>query len=125
MIKYIWAAPASAFGLVFVLLALRRGHVAIVGGVVECTGPWVAAVLQRMPPGEVAAIALGHVVAACNGDVLEWTRSHERVHVAQAERWGPFFVPAYLLASVVAFAAGGHFYWDNVFEREARLGERG
>jgi hypothetical protein len=34
-------------------------------------------------------------------------------------------VPAYLLASVVAFAAGGHFYWDNVFEREARLGERG
>jgi hypothetical protein len=34
--------------------------------------------------------------------------------------WGPFFVPAYLLAGVWALLQGGHPYFDNRFEREAR-----
>ena len=51
---------------------------------------------------------------------LAWSRTHERVHVAQYERWGPFFLPAYVAASLWAFARGGDFYLDNVFERAAR-----
>ncbi len=45
--------------------------------------------------------------------------SHERIHVRQVERWGPLFLPAYVLASVVAQARGLDAYRDNPFEREA------
>ena len=46
--------------------------------------------------------------------------AHERVHVRQCERWGPFFVPAYLLAMLATRIMGGNPYWDNPFEAEAR-----
>ena len=51
------------------------------------------------------------------------TRAHERVHVRQYEWWGPLFVPAYLLAGLWALIHGGHPYFDNRFEREARLAD--
>ncbi|MCA1583289.1 MAG: hypothetical protein LC791_00470 [Acidobacteria bacterium] len=66
-------------------------------------------------------MALGHVVAARDAEALSSTRAHERAHVAQAERWGPFFVPAYLAASLWAVGRGEHPYFDNLFERDARL----
>jgi hypothetical protein len=70
--------------------------------------------------GGVAAITFGHVVLGRDGDALEWSRAHERVHVTQYERWGPFFLPAYAAASLWALARGGDFYRDNCFERAAR-----
>lgn len=45
---------------------------------------------------------------------------HELVHVRQFERWGPLFVPAYAIASIVARARGGRAYADNRFEIAAR-----
>ena len=55
------------------------------------------------------------------GDELthDLTRTHERVHVRQCERWGPLFIPAYLLASLLIRLRGGRPYEDNPFEREA------
>ncbi|MGH7729619.1 MAG: hypothetical protein ACRENJ_00010, partial [Candidatus Eiseniibacteriota bacterium] len=50
---------------------------------------------------------------------LAATRAHERAHVAQCERWGPLFLPAYAIASLVALARGADAYRDNWFEREA------
>ena len=50
---------------------------------------------------------------------LSSTRSHERVHVRQYERWGPLFIPLYLSASAWALASGRDPYRDNRFEREA------
>jgi VIT1/CCC1 family predicted Fe2+/Mn2+ transporter len=46
--------------------------------------------------------------------------------VRQVERWGAAFVPAYFLASYLAWRRGGHYYLDNWFERDARraCGER-
>jgi hypothetical protein len=41
------------------------------------------------------------------------------VHVRQYERWGPLFVPAYLLSSLVELLRGRRPYRDNWFEREA------
>jgi hypothetical protein len=70
--------------------------------------------------GGAAALTIGHVVVARDGEALADTRAHERVHVAQYERWGLFFLPAYVLASLWAAARGRHFYLDNRFEREAR-----
>lgn len=64
-------------------------------------------------------MTLGHVVLGCNAQTLQITRRHERVHVAQCERWGPLFIPAYLFASLLALLRGRHPYRDNHFEREA------
>jgi hypothetical protein len=58
-------------------------------------------------------------VLARDEAALDETRAHERVHVAQCERWGLLFVPAYLGASALAWLRGGDAYFDNVFEREA------
>jgi hypothetical protein len=125
LFRYVWAAPATAIGLLLALLALWRGRAAVRGGVLELDGPLVGWALTELTivRGGVAAITFGHVVLGRDSDALEWSRTHERVHVAQYERWGPFFLPAYVVASLWAFARGGDFYWDNFFERAARAEE--
>jgi hypothetical protein len=117
---YLWSGPTTCLGAPYVLAALLCGRVRVVDGVVECCGPGVAALLSRIAPRQgIDAMALGHVVAGRTADVLERTRVHERVHVRQAEQWGPLFVPAYLCASVIALARGGDAYYDNAFETAA------
>jgi len=64
-------------------------------------------------------MTLGHVVLGRDELLLDLTRDHERVHVRQCERWGPLFIPAYLLASLWVKLRGGRPYEDNPFEREA------
>jgi hypothetical protein len=119
--RYVWASPATLPGLALALLAWRRGRLALTDGVVEAHGPRLAWLLDRLVPVQgAAAVTLGHVVIARDAPALEATRRHERVHVRQYERWGPLFVPAYLAASAWAWWLGRHFYFDNVFEREAR-----
>ena len=122
VLAYLWAAPASALGLLFALLALRGGWIAIRDGVLEVHGPLVQWALTHLTlvRGGVAAITFGHVVLGRDGDALECSRTHERVHVAQYERWGLFFPPAYVAASLWAWFRGRDFYLDNCFEREAR-----
>jgi hypothetical protein len=125
-IRYLWASPTTILGLVLCLLAGRRGRVSIVDGVVEAHGPALRWTLRWLVPigGGATAMTLGHVVLGRDRDALETTRSHERVHVAQYERWGPLFVPAYLAASAWATLTGRHFYFDNGFEVEAFARER-
>jgi hypothetical protein len=96
---------------------------AIINGVVEAHGPLLDRALISFTPvaGGADALTLGHVVLGRNAQVLELTRAHERIHVRQYECWGPFFVPAYCLASAYAFARHRHPYFDNRFELEARL----
>jgi hypothetical protein len=122
VLAYVWAAPATLLGLLFALPALRGGRLAIKDGVLEAHGPPLRWALTHLTivRGGVVAITFGHVVLGRDGDALEWSRTHERVHVAQYERWGPFFLPAYVAASVWAFVCGGDFYLDNAFERAAR-----
>ena len=118
----LWTSPNTALGLCFVPAALLSGgRVRRVEGVLEVHGPAVAWLLRwgSVLPGGVAAVTFGHVVVGRDAQTLDRTRRHERVHVRQYERWGPFFLPAYLLASVAALARGGDAYRDNRFEREA------
>lgn len=51
---------------------------------------------------------------------LEQLRPHELVHVQQYERWGIGFFLAYPLSSLAQLLRGGHPYWDNHFEIQAR-----
>jgi hypothetical protein len=59
---YLWAFPASLFGLVFVPLAwLSGGTVRPVQGVLEIQGGVVAILLRKLPVfGPAAAMTLGH-----------------------------------------------------------------
>lgn len=95
------------------------GRVRRVAGVLECSGG-AARALLRSPLLRAGAITLGHVVAGVDDRTLESSRAHERVHVRQAERWGPLFIPAYLAAGAWAALRGRDAYRDNRFEIEAR-----
>ena len=122
LLRYIWASPTTALGLLFVPLALLSGGGAqVVDGVLEVYGGACHFFLRRctLLRGGASALTLGHVVLGRDRTCLDVTRLHERVHVRQAERWGPLFLPAYLVASLVAWLRGGSPYRDNRFEREA------
>lgn len=119
---YLWASPNTLVGLAWVLLAqFTGGGASIHTGVIEAHGGWLKPILQRLPfvRNGASAITIGHVVLAQTQDALHVTRTHERVHVRQYERWGPLFTPAYVLAGVVQWARGNDPYRDNPFEVEA------
>lgn len=121
MLRYLWVAPVS-LPAALLALAARAGGARLEWreGVLEACGGPLPAILSRIyPPLPIAAITLGHVVLGQHPAELERTRAHERVHVAQYERWGPLFPLFYLGASAVAWLQGGDPYRDNRFEREA------
>ena len=106
---YAWAGPNSLVGLLGALTTRRRPV------------RWRGVLLFEDAQGGLArflrwrgftAITLGHVIVA-NRPLSDGLLAHELEHVAQAERWGPLYYPAYLLGSV-----GG--YRRNPFERAAR-----
>ena len=122
MLKYVWAFPATAVGLVFALLARTAGATAvIVDGVIEVAGGRFGRLVSALPhPLRFSAITFGHVVLGIDHSVLEHCRAHEQVHVRQYERWGVLFFPLYLGSSLFQAARGRRPYWDNHFERQAR-----
>ena len=106
---YVWAAPNSLVGLL--------------GGLTTRSRPvrWRGVLLFEDTDGGLArflrwrgfaAITLGHVIVA-NRPLSDGLLAHELEHVAQAERWGPLYYPAYLLGSLRG-------YRRNPFERAAR-----
>lgn len=122
LIRYVWAFPTTLIGLVLLpLVFVGRGRVAVVGGVIEAHGRWISWLLRHLIPipGGALAITLGHVILGRDADALDRTREHEHIHVRQAERWGPFFLPAYLFSSLAELFVGGNPYRSNIFEREA------
>lgn len=113
----LWASPNTLIGLVFGLLLLPFGaRMRVVDGVIEVSA-------GRRPPRRrwpFSAITFGHVVLGTHAQELQRLRAHERVHVRQCERWGPLFLPAYLVAGAWQRMRGRDAYWDNPFEVEAR-----
>jgi hypothetical protein len=122
LLIYLWAGPTTLPGLFIAALTLLTGgtlrrHT----GVLEIWGGAATWLLTRLVPlpGGALAMTLGHVVLAQSADAHEITRRHERVHVRQVERWGPLFLPAYGLATLIAALQGRRPYRDNLFEVEA------
>jgi hypothetical protein len=121
---YMWAFPITALGLLLAaIVMISGGEVRIVEGVLEVCGGATDFCLRRIVGlllrGGASAMTLGHVVLARDSDLLLITRAHERVHVRQCERWGPLFIPAYVIASLWAWVTGRRPYKDNFFERQA------
>jgi hypothetical protein len=121
VLAYAWAAPYSAVGFLFGALALLFGaRIQAHQGALEFGGGKIGALLARLPARfRFCAITLGHVILGVDGPALAAARAHEQVHVRQYERWGPLFVPAYLLSSLTQWVCGRRPYFDNHFEREA------
>ena len=120
--RYLWAAPTTAVGIVFLLPALLRfGRAEIVDGVIEIHGGLARPFLERctLLKGGASAMTLGHIIIGRDEITLDLCRTHEHVHVRQVERWGAFFIPAYFAASLIAWMRGKQPYRDNAFEVEA------
>ena len=120
--RLLWAAPCSAVGLLAAALPLALGGRARWrAGALEVTWRESArdcgALARRLP---FRGIVFGHVILAVTADELARIGPHERVHVAQYERWGPAFFFAYGLAGLWQLLRGRSAYWDNPFEVEAR-----
>ena len=112
LLHYLWAAPWSLLGAALSASFRRR---VVVRGVLLAEG----AAWPRRLGWNYRAITFGHTVLSVD-ELDPHTFEHELVHVRQYERWGPLFVPVYVLASVVAWFRGRHHYRDNPFEVSAR-----
>ena len=116
----IWAAPTSLVGLALGVAAMLSGGGLRRGGrALEFHGGLLR-LIPKLTPVRASAMAIGHVIVATDERKLEAYRDHELIHVRQAERWGPLFLPAYFAASALAWIRGRHFYEDNWFEVDAR-----
>ena len=123
LLAHLWALPTTLVGLLPAVVARLAGaRWRVVDGVLEvCGGTLLPRLLAAVPlPRGAEAMALGHVILARDAACLERLRPHERVHVRQAERWGPLFIPAYLGIGAWLWLTGRGAYADHPFEREAR-----
>lgn len=118
---WLWASPATLLGLVAGGVGMLFGGAARrKGRTLEFHGGLARWLLERMPNGDfVMAMTLGHTILGKTDAALDVARDHEMVHVRQYERWGPLFIPAYLLASLWQWLVGRDAYRDNPFEVEA------
>lgn len=125
---YAWASPNTLLGILLALIVGRSTNQWVwVDGVLEISGPKLASWLNR-PWGalsSITAITFGHAVLAQSREAHDFTRTHERIHVHQYERWGPAFIPAYLGASGYLWLRGRDCYRENPFEKEAYENEKG
>lgn len=118
--RRIWALPYTLLGVAIGMLGVvSGGALRVHTGVLEFHGGWTVRFLDLLPLPNVMAMTLGHTVLGRSSAALEVTRDHERVHVRQFERWGPFMGPAYLACSAALWLRGRDAYRDNPFEREA------
>ncbi len=124
LVYWLWASPASLVGLFVGGIGLcSRGQVRRIGPTLEFWGGAVSSLL-RSRFIHARGMTLGHVILGSSDIELDHVRSHEWVHVRQYERWGPLFLPAYLLSSAVLWLAGRDAYHDNPFEVEAFADDR-
>ena len=121
VLRYLWAAPYTLVGVVLGTAGvLAGGRWRVHRGVLEFFGGRIGKALSGMPRSlGFSAMTLGHVILAVDRSALVQLRDHEEVHVRQYERWGPLFVPAYLLSSLLQLLRGRNPYRENHFERQA------
>jgi hypothetical protein len=116
---YAWASPITVVGLVLGAAGGMRWQ--RVQGVLEGYGGWLGRVLHRV--FRIDAITLGHVVLGFDALRLAHWRDHERAHVRQYERYGPFMPLLYWGCSAWALARGKRIYFDNALEVQARAAD--
>ncbi len=117
----VWNGPNSLLGL-FGGMGGRFGWCRE-EGVWEVAGGWLIGGLGHL--GWADAITLGDVVLYADARLIPLLHAHEMVHVRQGRRWGPLFLPLYVLESLFQWLRTGHGYHGNHFEIAAYRGEDG
>lgn len=106
---FIWTSPNTLLGLLIGVFTFQRPRIAH-GLLLFDRGPrGVTAVMRR---ANRLAMTIGFVVVSSvpvEGRLLV----HERWHVRQYMRWGPLFIPVYLLLAI------GYGYRRHPMERAA------
>jgi hypothetical protein len=116
---YLWTLPNTLVGFCFLpFTLLSGGRVRFSRGAMELYGGFVAWYLRKLCGG-VGSMTLGHVILSRDRAMLDYTRNHEHVHVGQYTRWGPFFIPMYVISSLLCKWKGLNPYFENRFERVA------
>lgn len=124
LIGWLWASPATVVGLIVGMIGVcTGGRAQRIGPTLEFWGGAVTGLLESRFV-HARGMTLGHVILGVSDSALETIRPHEWVHVRQYERWGPLFLPAYLLSSMRLWLAGREPYWENPFEVEAYDADR-
>jgi hypothetical protein len=119
-VAYAWASPNTLLGLIAGLAVLGfGGRARLVCGNLEFYGGRLGTLVSSAHAYSFEAITFGHAILGVSAAQLEAARQHEHVHVAQYERWGPLFLPAYGASSLWQLVQGRHVYRDNFFERQA------
>lgn len=119
ILAVIWALPTSMVGLLILIPFGAGARIRWIQGALEVWGPGIQHMFKRLSPIGAQAMVLGHFVVGTSPAFLAAVRRHERVHVRQVECWGPFFLPAYLVASLWLFFRGMDWYRSNPFEVQA------
>jgi len=120
ILLYLWVGPNSLLGIFVGCVALfSGGGVQIRQSCLEFYGGWLGKLLDRIPPQRILAMTLGHTILGVDRGALDRCRNHEQIHVKQYERWGIFFIPAYLGFSLALWLKGRDYYLENPFEVEA------
>ena len=119
ILPVIWAAPTSLVGLAILIPFGGGARFRWVQGALEVWGPGIEWMFKRFSPVGAQAMVIGHFVFGINPWVLTALRRHERVHVHQAEIFGPFFLPLYIGASLWLLMQGRDGYRSNPFEVQA------
>lgn len=120
-LQIFWASPNTLAGLLIAgANCCTGGKIRFRQGALESFGGWVAKGIRRFPTGPTTAgVTLGHIIFGQSADGLDSVKNHERVHVKQYERFGPFFLPIYFSMSAIAWWYGKDPYRDNPLEIEA------
>lgn len=120
VLSILWASPNSVIGLIVGAAGLvSGGKMQFRRGVFEFYGGATSFLLRKFAGPSTIAMTLGHTILGRDDNGLEIARDHEHVHVSQYERWGPLFIPAYLLSSLYLWVVKRDPYRDNPFEVEA------
>lgn len=72
-----------------------------------------------------SAITLGEIVLYRDRAFTKKRINHELVHVNQGRTWGIFFLPLYIIASIVSRVIEGNWHEGNIFEKQARKKAKG
>jgi hypothetical protein len=95
-LRFVWTLPNTLLGLLAGALTFQRPRI-VEGALVFDRGPrGLTAVMRAF---DRAAMTVGYVIVS--SEPVEGTLlRHEVEHIRQYERWGPFFIPVYLLLAI-------------------------
>jgi hypothetical protein len=107
---FVWTLPNTILGVLLGLLTFQRPRLVDAALVFDRAPRGVTWVLSRM---NRTAMTVGFVILSAR-PVSAPLLAHERHHIRQYSRWGPFFIPTYFLLAI------GYGYRRHPFELAAR-----